>query len=375
MFTSRKAPLSHHSSPHTILIEIPPSSHLDNQIIPAVLDYILQDVSSTLNRHQSSKLNTVVLALDRHPTQFNNLCKRSAIPAASVIDGYSQWFPLHQSNVDSLEPSKRGQRVHIAAVDPTTNNPGSIALEVGVALDSSIHRRSAHRVVIVDSLSTVLRYWPGFNTFLGLRDALTDSHLGSRTQHSLTIVAVFKAHDHSHTLLSSLKRMSETHVLLLQGEPSHDIKHASIASTAQDVRDIVTLQICRRKPSGRVQLDRIDARLNYQDARFADVTQKNASDAEVANARKVQDERRQQEQMMEQLGLSFRVSLSSSEREVRAAAGLPYLHRDENLADRALQLHLKSLQVSGENDDDGDVNSEDLKYASSSDDELFSEDV
>lgn len=375
MFTSRKTPFSPYSSPQTVIIEIPSSAYLDNKVVPATLDYILQDISSTLTRHQSSKPNIVVLALDRHPAQFDNLCKRSAIPAASVVDGFSQWFPLHHSGVDDAKPSERGQPVHVAAVNPASNSAGSVAFEVGAALDSSIYRRSEHRVVVVDSLSTILRYRPGVNTFLDLRDALASSRFGSREQHSLTIVAVFRAHDQSQALLSSLKKICETHVLLLQGEPSHNIKQSSTTSAAQDERDVVTLQICRRKLSGRVQLDRIDARVSWQDVSLADVIQKSAADVEVAIARRVQDERHRQEQMMEQLGLSFRVSLSSSEREVRAAAGLPYLHRDENLANRALQLHLKSLQVGNENDDDDGFNNEDWEYESDADEELFSEDV
>lgn len=373
MFTSRKATTAHHSSPQTVLIEIPPSTQLDNQVVPAVLDYILQDLSSTLTRHHPARPNIVILALDRHPNQFEKICKRFAIPASSVLDGFSQWFPIH-GNVSGTESLKKPKLVHVATISPTTNDTGSVAFELGLALDSSIHRNSEHRIVVIDSLSTILRYWSSVNTFLDLRDALSDSQLKSHPSHSMTIVVVFRAHDRSHASLLSLKRACETHVLLHQGK-NNNVGLAELTGATRDAQDIVTLHVCRRKPSGRVQLDRIDARPDRKDVRLIDVTQGSAASVGDADAQSVQDEHRQQEQLMEQLGLSFRVSLSSSERELRAAAGLPYLHHDENLADQGLQPHPKSLQVGGENDDDDGRDDYDSNYLSSSDDELFSEDV
>lgn len=81
-------------------------------------------------------------------------------------------------------------------------------------------------------------------------------------------------------------------------------------------------------------------------------------------------QRKQRDAMMDNLGLSFRVGVTTQEREVRAAVGLSYLHRDEQLADSALVLHPRVLQIGTHSVDEDTDDS-----ADSEEEELFSEDV
>lgn len=224
--------------------------------------------------------------------------------------------------------------------------------ELREALTTSRLRDALHRVIVIDSLDVLLEYWPGMETVLDFVDGLaTEGEM-----HTVSVVAVYRGADIS--LGEGLRRLAGTHTVVKQ--------------TGKE-RELVEMHVCRRKKSGRVSIERLIGKMNWKEGLMTSVNK--VVDKKIDKG----EEKKRQEDMMDQLGLSFRVALSSKEREIRAKAGLPYLHKDEKLADSGLILHPKELQIGGTQEErDGNSEYEDQsedEWVDEDGEELFSEDV
>lgn len=370
MFVSR----SEGCKPELVVIETADGidGKVDKLTIPAALEFVIREVARARNRHQSEHPNVVLVALDRPPRDYEKAFKRLAVPLANVIDGFSQWYPVqgHTSESTARLLPKRNF-VHIGACDPCSNKEGSLSGAVRSIVDSSLHRNSREYIIVIDSLTSVLRHHPELRTILSLRDDLAKSLVGRNGEHYVTLVSVLARRSNNTALLCSVRRIANTHILLSQGEVL--AKHSSSGQNLGPggSRDYVNMKVCKRKASGRVQIDYLRGRMDWTEKFLREVenTEEFSSGGDQQRAQK--EFSQHQQAMLDNLGLSFRLSLSTAEKEVRAAAGLPYLHQDEDLADSALKLHPRALQLGG-HPDDGSVDAED-EY--SDEEELFSEDV
>lgn len=364
MFVSRSSSGRGRTKGDFILVEVKADSKIDKPVIPAVLECIIQDVTNTRTRHEDENPNVAFVCIDRHPRTFEKLQRRCAIPSSRFIDGFSQCYPLRANKTGQAAHSGVGRSlVHIGVCKPCSKESGSLCEEIRKTLNCSTGRASVEEIVVIDSLTSVLQLHPGFVTFLDIRDTLVEEAARRDDQHVVTMICVFRSTEKEVALAGSLQRVADTHVVITQ---ELDTKEGNRSSNQ---RDIVALKVCRRKASGRVQVDELTGMLDGDESRLLDICLRdNSKDGESAANKKVDEDELQQD-LLGELGLSFRVSLSTTEREVRAAAGLPYLHQDEKLADTSLQLHPAELQLDGGSDSDGEEELYD------SEGELFSEDV
>lgn len=376
MFVSRGAIRSQDGRcGQSVLIEIEEGSEIDKAVIPSAIEFILCDIIDRTTGPVSDRPNTVLVSVDRSPRDFDGLVRRCSIPPSNAIDGFSEWYSFRRdTDVSSKTKEPKMRQVQIGTHNPCSKEKGSLAREILEALDASVRRNSKHRIVVLDSLSSVFGFWPGVHTFLDLRDSLYESASKGGSDCSLTLLGVIRRTRGDTALLASLRRAVDTSVILSQGQRIKNASRLHAAGILDNVRDLVTLKICRRKMSGRVQLDEVITRIKRENYTLTQVEVRSGSfnDAPVLSSK--EEEERRQEKTLSELGLSFRVSLSTKEKEVRAAAGLPYLHQDEDLADSGLQLHPQVLQIGASNAREGtDPGSADDD--TDSDEELFSEDV
>lgn len=356
-----------------VLIETARTADLDLGITAVLWEYIINNNCLRTSKHQPTSPSIAVCSTDLSPKTLLQTCKRLSIPQRNLIDGYSQWYPLNLS--DSTTPFRT---VHIASVESTDGTESTeqfdaladIINAVSNALNHTPESDVNERVVVFDSLTSILRYHPFLSTFIRLRDALNRS-VKRPIETPLTFLCTIRRDETGQALTNSLARYADTYILAYQPNMGHS-----------QLRNSVCMNLRRRKPSGRVVFQKIDATLDrtHGYCQLADVrvvtendpvSVKNGSDAKTSDP----------SLELAQRGLTFRIGLSSKEREMRAAAGLPYLHQDEALADSALELHPKHLQVSQAsfnelnpaNDDGDDDGDDDIEIDDEG--ELFSEDV
>lgn len=361
-----------------VLIETAKSTDLDKRVIPAVVELVLQDITSVWSRFGHIDISTAILAIDRPPQDFAPLCKRCSIPFSSVVDGFYQWYGTHEEGkvataASSKHNPKNGRAVHIGDHNPASDENGSVSKGILTALNGSIGRILKNRIVVIDSLTSILRIWPDISSILDLIDKVCEVGVKSSdgSNNLTTLIISYRDVSTPKSFLSPLKKLADTHVRVSQSVQRENTAENGVQS--KSVRDLVHLDVRRRKRSGRVQLENFVGNLDWNSSQIRDVVSK-ADDAKDAE-RKIKDEEEElQARKLAELGLSFRVSLSTKEREVRAAAGLPYLHRDEDLADSALELHPSHLQVDARGTSAPGSESEEGEF-DSDDEELFSEDV
>lgn len=378
MFVSRAAVRSNdRRCGQTVLIGIDGSCEVDKYVIPAVLEFVLYDIIDRTTGPESENPNLVLLSVDRAPKDFDGLVRRCSIPPSNVIDGFSEWWSLKRnSDAQSRTKEKKQRSVHIGTFPPSSKEKNSVAGEILDALEASVQRSSRHNIVVIDSLTSIFRLWPGIHSFLDLRDILYDAAGKKGSNCSVTLLSTIRSDDRHAPFLTPLRRVIDTFAALSQGGRVKSENKSLVVDVTDNSRDVVTMKIYKRKMSGRVQLDEVNGRMRWDNQTLTHVEVKSGGHTDFAVLQSKEEEERRQEQTLAKLGLSFRVSLSTKEKEVRAAAGLPYLHRDEDLADSGLQLHPEALQIShgsqrDEGDDDIDITGDD----SDSDEELFSEDV
>ncbi|CDF33521.1 unnamed protein product [Chondrus crispus] len=359
----------------SVLIEIQEGCEVDKGVVPSVIEFVLRDITSRGAGEEGGKCNIALTCIDRSPRDFQKIARKSSISAECVIDGFSEWYGTRESNGgESVSRGPGFRKVHIGTADPCSAQQGSMTEEILGVWNASVNRTSTQRIAIIDSLSSLFRFWPGIDSFLDLRDKLyaaaNEGHIGC----SVIFIGVIRQTTRDTSLLISLRRSFETLVTVKQGEMFVGHTTVRAVSTNSTSRDLVTLKVCKRKLSGRVQLEEVVARIDPATGFLQQVEVKNDNLKNVPASSREEEEEQRQEKALSQLGLSFRVSLSTKEKEVRAAAGLPYLHQDEGLADSGLQLHPDSLQVGrGGAYLDASPASEDSD--TDSDEEMFSEDV
>lgn len=341
-----------------IAVEIREAEHVDNGVTIAALDYMLSHNLLRQSRHAASAPAVVIVTTDAPPTAFTRLCDRHGAPPHAIIDAFSQWYPTDST---PTPPSPSANLVHIAGHH---GHPDALIADITQAVQCALERRGVTteqpRIVLIDSLTSVLRFANGLKFLMLLRRAFSATSQGSAP---LSVLVTLRAHETGTALCSAVCAAASTHVRLQQ--PSSIPRDAA--------RGSVQLHVRRRKPSGRVHLETITADLRHADGLLANavVTPGHARDKPAVAPLPVDEQHNVQ---LAERGLSFRISLSSKEREMRAAAGLPYLHRDESLADSALELHPKSLQI-GEQRESRDSEDDDSDIEEDDDEDLFSEDV
>lgn len=165
--------------------------------------------------------------------------------------------------------------------------------------------------------------------------------------------------------MKTMERLSDT-VIRMENSEWHPT-----SSRLGNKDQIIKFEVQNRKFSGRVQFETIHGCFNRESTKIQSVQVTNNGNDSKPTIPDPSDESKLVSKL-DQHGLSFRLSLSSKEREVRAKVGLSYQHQDQNVADKALELHPANLQISGNNmlKDDSAYSSED-----SDEEELFSEDV
>ncbi len=228
-------------------------------------------------------------------------------------------------------------------------------------INSSSLESEGNHLVVLDSLKYLVNCYHAH----GLVRTLHDARIGSRK----ILFAVFMhSNDFDNPTVLALRSISTTVV---------EVEHVAGDGTRMlnnrgdfQVWDDLSIRIQRKKSSGRVNVDRVSARFDSQTNTLLTYT--------VVEPEKKQIEELDLNGTQLQQYLPFRVTLSSNERSARAAVALPYAHTNTNVADGALVLHPKVLQVANYADGNyGEEDSSDSDYELLDDegDELFSEDV
>lgn len=341
---------------NVIIIEIRDNEPVDRGVIPAVLEHVLKDI---LPNQSHSSPGISVLTTDHSPRDFKEFCQRMAVPFTQVIDGFSEWYPL-----DRVEDSSHStnQLVHISDMskrEAISALSQSLVSKCKVVMGAP----GAPAVIIIDSLSSIFRFSTGVETLFNLRESIFQSLFDDQLYRdsSLSIVLTLHSGDLDALTCNAIQHLADTHIELLQNENKSGSRP-------------VVLKTRKRKLSGRVQFEETRARLDWGKSQLVEVATTRQVEGSLGKQGKPPQTEKELADTLAEHGLSFRISLDSKEREMRAAAGLPYLHRDEDLADSALELHPAHLQIG----DKSKPNDEDARTDEDSDSEeedMFSEDV
>lgn len=354
------------------LVEVRNELDVDKGVIPAVLEYLVRDISSKRSKQSSAAANIAILAVDRPTSDFEKICQRCSIPYKDVIDGYTEWYAIGKE--DELKTSEFSHaRVHLA---PSTHS-GAVETQIVNALiktlGASRGKKSGEKIVVIDSFSSILPFASGLESLLHIRDLLCKygEQEKSGNESLITLVVTFRATKEDTSVLTSLERVADTHFRVLQTSSRNE---GGVDPVYDGRRNFVHLAVSRRKASGRVHFEDLIGKMDWKKMQLCDVSNREMPLPKADEVQKKEEEEALIAKLAEH-GLSFRVALSSKEREVRAAAGLPYLHQDENLADSALTLHPEHLQIKQEGNQKEEVFYTDSDDDSSDEDEMFSEDV
>ncbi len=246
----------------------------------------------------------------------------------------------------------------ISADDDAT----SLWKRIGATIpESGIH------LVVVDSFSELLMLI-SIRGFVRLLHAAREAATSSEAR--VVFAAVLHCDDFSEEESNSIKNLA-TSVVEVSQRASENVVSDGVGAEFHIWNDVV-MHIRRLKPSGRVNVDVVVGKFDAEKCLLGEVVLQ--SEKEEGRSVKGTDD------FVKKLNLPFNVSLSESERKSRAAVALPYVHRDTALADSALELHPKMLQVVGKSgtkdgcSEDSSPSDEDTLYDEDGE-ELFSEDV
>lgn len=364
------------SAPSFVLVEAIGDLPLDKAIIPAVLEYVIADISKRNSRSLGGKSKVAIVAVDRPTSEYHHLSRRLSIPSHHIIDGFSQWYPEPKGTDQDAQVTNSStiRKVHVGSFRSTDEGARELCDVISSTLGPKGDAARVGSIVVLDSLSSVLYISPGLNSVLSLYQSVLNLHGANTVPSSNTVsfISTIMSYREDPAVVASLHKFADTVISVTQ--------YASAPASGGLIkpnRDRISLRIRRRKPSGRAHFENLTARMLWDNSSLSDVQK--TSDASLKHLKV--DERPDAEdelaEKLNQFGLSFRVGLTSKEKEVRAAAGLPYLHQNEELADSALVLHPESLRVkragSGEGEDlyDGALD----EYGDSDEEDIFSEDV
>lgn len=357
------------------LIRNKANEFLDKGVLPAAVEYVLQAICLKREAPKSQVNDIAVITVDQPTLVYLPMSERLSIPSKNLIDGYSEWYSYCEDQV-SVSHSLDSSKVHIGDFDKTSSTAESLTKLVTSIFEkanvsASDSSKPSHRILILDSLGSL------FSNSDILCEMLNLAHFLSAKKNTadvkLTVIGIMRQSQNHNALgnyPSSFDSIFDIDVAVSQLATREG---NSIASNLHLTRNFVRLDCRRRKPSGRVQFESTTSLMEWEQIQLIDTQLTSAVSEKNSKNNNEQD----LSERLAEHGLSFRLSLSSKEREVRAAAGLPYLHRNEKLADSALQLHPANLQLdqtqprvhadSGHLSDD----SSDL----SDEEDLFSEDV
>ncbi|KAI0566612.1 Elongator complex protein [Gracilaria domingensis] len=346
-------------------------SYLDKVIVPAVAEYVLNELCIKRSSAGPRSASIVLLSIRQPASVYNSLRKRLRIPSSNIIDAYSEWYSFGEQKEEQQFSLGRTNRVSIGDWDSSSRTSELLAEYI---LDIFEEEKESSRILLIDSLALLFPGQEIFDELLNLSDRLLSKpNSGNDEQTKLTIVGILDQIQNHRAVVQfpeSLNAICDTNVSVSQVE---NRKGKSATAHGSQPRNFVRLDIWRRKPSGRVHFETVTALVAWDEKCLSQLeTKLNAADNSSTKQADAQD----LAQTLSEHGLSFRVSLTSKEREVRAAAGLPYLHKDEKLADSALQLHPANLQVAEEcSSTQWPERSSDDSADESEEEELFSEDV
>lgn len=360
-----------------VVIETARSCDLDVGVTSNLWEYIIKNNCLRSSKYQTVAPSIAVLTTDVPPRALHQICKRLSLPQRSLIDGYSQWYPLNLSE----SKTQSFPVVHIATSESSDKDQSTVQSDsldaiadvIAAALNHVPDSGASERIVVLDSLTSILTYHPGLSSFLRLRDAL-NQQVNRPFQTPLTLLCTVRTNETGQALSASLIELADTHVRARQ-QPAKN----------SQLRDSVYMDVRRRKPSGRVVFEKVEAVIDHTSGHCQLVDVRLSTQNDSAVTKSVPNANASDSALeLAQRGLTFRIGLSSKEREVRAAAGLPYLHQDEALADSVLELHPKHLQLSqatsielenakDDNNDDDSIDDDDIEFDDEG--ELFSEDV
>lgn len=359
-----------------VVVETARACDLDVGVTAVLWEYIVINNCLRTSKYQQGSPRIAVLTTDVPPRTLHQSCRQLSLSQRSLIDAYSQWYPL---NISKSKPPSF-PIVHIASSKSDDNGQNTDQSDTFAAIVDAIasvlnrvpESDASERIVVLDSLTSILRFHSDLSSFLKLRDTLNHS-VNRPACTPLTILCTIRTEETDRALATSLVQLADTHVRTYQS-----------SSENSHVRNFVCMDVRRRKPSGRVVFEKLEADIDHTHGhcQLSDVRVSTQSDSVIAKSTsntKTSDSALE----LAQRGLTFRIGLSSKEREMRAAAGLPYLHQDEALADSALELHPKHLQLSqptsvevedsNDGDDDDSADDDDVEFDDEG--ELFSEDV
>jgi Elongator subunit Iki1 len=333
------------------------SEHLDKGVIPAILAWIIQDLTAL---HQSAQtvdkpagVNPIGIAAVRPVSAYTE----SMPPHSIIYDGFcGNQSSTVQRRIDAWNPS--GFDNLLSTLDSHADDSGangilfvidSLTSYARLGLDltafaAGLERwRASQRVLAI--LSTVL-VWPG----LAADEQIVSDALKSMANTRVTV---------------SQSALTPRPVGLEDGLESATRKLGMPASTC-----VVDVGITRLLPSGRVNIEHVKATYNHithslvvasvQERKYDSHTlRQNSSVAEETAAR----------EKMERLGLTFNLGLTDQERAARDGVCLPYVHQSKEIADTGLDLHPKYLST----DRTKDVDSTDGYYSPDEYDEEYEE--
>ena len=356
--------------PGFVLVEANEDIPLDNAVVPAVLEFIIGDVIKRHARALGLEPPVIIVSMDRPVSEYSFLLNRLSIPKEHLLDGFSQWYAgTSEVKVDTECCSEK--KVHVGSYFSGQHGAQELTSTLQSVLSSNTIISEIPPIVVLDSISSILYTNPEMASALSIYHSMRKLFCPNTMKGNAgTLIFTLFSSREDKCVVKSLRKMADTVVSVSQ-------QHDEISSLVTvSTRGKVILNARKRKPSGRVHFETHEGRLSWSKRLLYDIK----SSPEVGFSLRSGVEPGETEDdladKLNKFGLSFRVGLSSKEKEVRAAAGLPYLHNNEKLADSALTLHPRNLQVDRENDDMTENPREDLEDCSDSDsDELFSEDV
>ena len=345
-----------------ILIATNRNNNFDNGVIPATLELFTSRLQERY-RDDNHQPETFIITTDRPVTAYNSTCRRLSIPRQNIVDGYSSWYRIEDTEKGSPKSKKSFTTVHIGD-ELNCAHANSLDERVRKILDSPLQSRSQNKYIIFDSLTAVERTTSASRFMQSLQNIL-EEHRKQRPGSRITFITTFRTIASDNQSMKTMERLSDTVVRM---------EHAGWQPTSSRLGtkdQIIKFEVQSHKFSGRVQFETIHGCFNRESTNLQTIQVTNNGYDSKPTFSNPSDES-ELVSKLDQHGLSFRLSLSSKEREVRAKVGLSYQHQDHNVADKALELHPAHLQISGNNTlrDDSAYSSED-----SEEEEMFSEDV
>lgn len=354
-----------------MLIDVQSESNVCRDTVPAVIDFVIRDVIPKRLSGGNSRPDVCLLNVDRPVHHFENLFQRGSVASSNVLDCYANWYQ-EWAPTESFDADGHTKSPWSLA---STSDPGESAKVLVQAVKEKFSNRSNSqtqgKVIILDSLSSALTFSRSLDFLLHILDGFSVfSTVDGHATLPCTLVATIQRNILEPTLFDGIRRLASTFVLV------HRIsKQQNAAPPVHRInQEFYRIEVGKRKSSGRMQFGEHFFEMDLNNVQLSPVS----SDLRVILSKRPYvkgDNKNDDDLELAQHGLSFRVTLTSKEREVRAAASLPYLHKNEELADSALAIHPENLRVRKNGAPETEESSSDSSLVGSDGEDMFSEDV